>query len=83
MGGETEAAWRSVLDDLLARGLAAPELLIVDGGKGLEAALGSLWSDITVERCRVHTERNLVAHAPKHLDVEIKADYNDMMYPGQ
>ena len=40
MGGETEAAWRHVLEDLLGRGLKAPELLIVDGGKGLEAALG-------------------------------------------
>jgi len=39
MGGETEAAWRHVLEDLLGRGLKAPELLIVDGGKGLEAAL--------------------------------------------
>ncbi len=38
MGGGTEAAWRHVLEDLLARGLAAPALLIVDGGKGLEAA---------------------------------------------
>ena len=80
MGGETEAAWRYVLDDLLARGLAAPELLIVDGGKGLEAALASLWSDIPVQRCTVHKERNLLAHAPKHLHDEIKADYNDMMY---
>jgi len=69
-----------VLDDLLARGLAAPELLIVDGGKGLEAALASLWSDIPVQRCTVHKERNLLAHAPKHLHDEIKADYNDMMY---
>ena len=80
MGGETQAAWRSVLDDLLARGLKAPELLIVDGGKGLEAALASLWSDIAVQRCSVHKERNLLAHAPKHLHDEIKADYNDMMY---
>ena len=32
MGGETQAAWRHVLEDLLARGLKAPELLIVDGG---------------------------------------------------
>ncbi|MCH8036379.1 MAG: transposase, partial [Proteobacteria bacterium] len=71
---------RSVLDDLLARGLAAPELVIVDGGKGLEAALASLWSDIPVQRCTVHKERNLLAHAPKHLHDEIKADYNDMMY---
>jgi putative transposase len=80
MGGETEAAWRHVLDDLLARGLRTPELVIVDGGKGLEAALASLWSDVAVQRCTVHKERNLLAHAPKDLHDEIKADYTDMMY---
>ena len=80
MGGETEAAWRHVLEDLLARGLKAPELLIVDGGKGLEAALASLWSDIPVQRCTVHKERNLLAPAPKELHDEIKADFTDMMY---
>ncbi len=80
MGGESEAAWRCVLDDLLARGLRAPELVIVDGGRGLEAALASLWSDIPVQRCTVHKERNLLSHAPKQLHDEIKADYSDMMY---
>ena len=39
MGGETAEARRSVLDDLVARGLRRPEFLIVDGGKGLNAAL--------------------------------------------
>jgi transposase-like protein len=80
LGGESEAAWRAVLDDLLARGLAKPELVIVDGGKGLEAALASLWEDIPVQRCTVHKERNLLAHAPKHLHDEVKADFNDMMH---
>jgi transposase-like protein len=80
MGGETEAAWRAVLDDLLARGMAMPELVIVDGGKGLEAALASLWPDVPVQRCTVHKERNLLAHAPKHLHDEIKADFNDMVH---
>ena len=42
MGGETEAAWRCVLEELLARGLGTPELVIVDVGKGLKAALASL-----------------------------------------
>jgi putative transposase len=28
----------------------------------------------------VHKERNLLAHAPKHLHDEIKADFNDMMH---
>jgi hypothetical protein len=27
MGGESEAAWRGVLDDLIARGLRTPEFL--------------------------------------------------------
>jgi putative transposase len=80
MGGETEAAWRAVFDDLVARGLAKPELVIVDGGKGLEAALASLWADVPVQRCTVHKERNLLAHAPKHLHDEIKADFNDMVH---
>jgi transposase-like protein len=80
MGGETEAAWRAVLDDLVARGLAKPELVIVGGGKGLEAALASLWGDVPGQRCTVHKERNLLAHAPKHLHAESKADFNDMMH---
>jgi putative transposase len=79
MGGESEAAWRAVLDDLMARGMARPELVVVDGGKGLEAALARLWDDVPVQRCTVHKERNLLAHAPKHLHDEIKADFNDMM----
>jgi putative transposase len=80
MGGESEAAWRAVLDDLVARGLAKPELVVVDGGKGLEAALASLWDDVPVQRCTVHKERNLLGHAPKHLHAEIKADFNDMVH---
>src|SRR5512147_2528287 len=34
MGGESEAAWRALLDDLVARGLKTPEFLIVDGAAG-------------------------------------------------
>ena len=36
MGGESEAAWRGVLDDLVARGLHTPQFLIIDGAAGLE-----------------------------------------------
>ncbi len=80
MGGESEAAWRALLEDLTGRGLARPDLVIVDGGKGLEAALAGLWDDVPVQRCTVHKERNLLAHAPKHLHDEIKADFNDMVH---
>jgi transposase-like protein len=80
MGGESEAAWREVLDDLVSRGLRTPELLISDGGKGLAAALAALWPMIPVQRCTVHKHRNLLAHAPKKLHDEISADYTDMIY---
>jgi putative transposase len=48
MGGESEAAWRTLLDDLVKRGLKTPELAIVDGAPGLEKALAALWSDIPI-----------------------------------
>jgi putative transposase len=80
MGGESEAAWRALLDDLVARGLRAPELLIVDGAPGLEKALAALWPDVPAQRCTVHKHRNLLAHAPDKLHGEISADYQDMIY---
>jgi transposase-like protein len=80
MGGETSAAWRTVLDDLVKRGLRKPEFLIVDGGTGLEQALAALWGDVPTQRCTVHKHRNLLAHAPQRLHEEVSADYNDMIY---
>jgi putative transposase len=80
MGGESEAAWRSLLDDLISRGLPAPDLAIIDGAPGLEKAVGLVWPDALVQRCTVHKHRNLLAHAPDRLHDEISADYNDMIY---
>jgi len=67
MGGESEAAWRGILDDLIARGLCTPDFLITDGGAGLDRALAALWPD-------------LLAHAPDALHEEVTADYTDMLY---
>jgi transposase-like protein len=80
MGGESEAAWRGVLDDLIARGLRTPEFLIIDGAAGLEKALAALWPEVPTQRCTVHKHRNLLAHAPEALHEEISADYTDMIY---
>ena len=80
MGGESEAAWRGVLDDLVARGLKTPEFLIVDGAAGLEKALAALWPAVPAQRCTVHKHRNLLAHAPEALHEEVSADYTDMIY---
>ena len=80
MGGESEAAWRALLDDLASRGLRAPELVIVDGAPGLERALAALWPQLPTQRCTVHKHRNLLAHAPAKLHEEVSADYQDMIY---
>jgi putative transposase len=80
LGGESEAGWRSTLDDLIARDLRTPEFLIVDGAAGLEKALAALWPDVPCQRCTVHKQRNLLAHAPKRLHEELSADYTDMIY---
>lgn len=80
MGGESEAAWRDVLDDLVARGLQTPQFLIIDGASGLERALAALWPDVPTQRCTVHKHRNLLAHAPEALHGEVSADYTDMIY---
>ena len=80
MGGETTEAWRTVLDDLIGRGLYRPEFLIVDGAPGLEKAIAAVWDGVPVQRCTVHKHRNLLAHAPERLHDEITADYTDMIY---
>jgi putative transposase len=80
MGGEATAAWRTILDDLVGRGLRTPEFVIVDGAPGLEGALAALWPDVPTQRCTVHKHRNLLAHAPDRLHEEVSADYTDMIY---
>jgi transposase-like protein len=80
MGGESAEAWRTVLGDLIKRGLRRPEFLIVDGAPGLDKAIASVWDGVPVQRCTVHKHRNLIAHAPERLHDEITADYNDMIY---
>jgi transposase-like protein len=80
MGGESTQAWRSVLDDLIGRGLRRPELLIVDGAQGLEKAITAVWDGVPVQRCTVHKHRNLLAHAPERLHEEVTADYSDVIY---
>src|SRR5437868_5461245 len=80
MGGESAEAWRSVIDDLVKRGLRRPAFLIVDGAPGLDKAIAAVWDGVPVQRCTVHKHRNLLAHAPERLHDEITADYNDLIY---
>jgi putative transposase len=78
--GESTAGWRSVLADLVERGLAAPQLCIIDGSGGLRAALTQQWPQTAVQRCTVHKLRNLHAHAPHHSYAAVKSDFHAIVY---
>jgi transposase-like protein len=74
-GGESFAAWKGCLDGLVARGLRAPVLAIIDGNAGLRRAVGEIWPQAAVQRCCVHKLRNLERRAPKHALAEIRDDF--------
>ena len=79
-GSESHEAWKGFLDDLVARGLKAPMLCIVDGNPGLRRAVELVWPKADVQRCAVHKLRNLERKAPKHAREEIAADFHAIVY---
>jgi putative transposase len=74
------AAWGGVLEDLSARGLPVPALVVIDGSKGLRGAVTECWPKVAVQRCTVHKLRNLKAHAPKRLHDELHQNYHEIVY---
>src|SRR2546430_2525410 len=81
-GGESLAAWKGCLDDLVARGLRAPVLAIIDGNAGLRRAVREICPGSAVQRCCVQKLRNLERRAPKHVLAEIRDDFHRIVYAG-
>jgi len=79
-GGESFSAWKGCLDDLVARGLRAPLLAIIDGNAGLRRAVELVWRRAAVQRCCVHKLRNLERKAPKHALAEIRDDFHRIVH---
>jgi transposase-like protein len=79
-GGESFAAWKGCLDNLVARGLRTPLLAVIDGNAGLRRAVEEIWPRAAVQRCCVHKLRNLERKAPKHVLAEIRDDFHRIVY---
>jgi hypothetical protein len=79
-GQESEAAWRELVQSLVARHLGTPALAVIAGNPGLQAALLAQWSQIAIQRCTNHKLRNLLAKASAHLREELAEDYRPMVY---
>jgi putative transposase len=72
---ESSECWGGFVEGLVGRGLKRPRLVIIDGNKGLRAAVEKNWPGIEVQRCTVHKLRNLERHVPRHALEEVKSDY--------
>jgi transposase-like protein len=59
---ESAAEWQLFLDDLFRRGLTGEglDMICVDGGQGLLAALPNVYHRIPVQRCWAHKIRNIL-----------------------
>lgn len=79
-GAESGASWQLLLEDLAARRLGRPRLLISDGNPGLKSALERVWPGVAHQRCTVHKLRNLLAKAPKHAQQAVHEDYHRVLY---
>ena len=79
-GAESTDGWQMLLEDLAARKMGRPRLVMSDGNPGMGAALNRLWPGVAHQRCTVHKLRNLLAKAPKHAHEAVREDYHRIVY---
>jgi putative transposase len=77
---ESSECWGGFVEALVDRGLNRPSLVIIDGHRGLRAAVEKKWPGIAVQRCTVHKLRNLQRYVPRHALGEVKRDYHAIIY---
>jgi len=80
-GAESAAQWEQFLGDLIRRGLTGErlEMLCVDGGSGLLAALPTAYPEVPVQRCWAHKIRNVLNKIRKPDQAAIKASLHRIM----
>jgi putative transposase len=78
---ESAAQWELFLGDLVRRGLVGKrlEMLCVDGGAGLLAALPTAYPEVPVQRCWAHKIRNVLNKVRKPDQAALKASLHRIM----
>jgi transposase-like protein len=78
---ESAAQWEQFLTDLYRRGLTGRglEMIGVDGGSGLLAALPVVYPGIAIQRCWAHKIRNVLNKVRKADQPSVKADLHAVM----
>lgn len=80
-GSESAAEWEKFLADLYRRGLTGEglDMICVDGGSGLLAALPGVFHDIPVQRCWAHKIRNVLNKIRKADQPKVKRALHKIM----
>ena len=78
---ESAAEWERFLGDLIRRGLIGDrlEMICVDGGAGLLAALPTAYPGVPVQRCWAHKIRNVLGKVRVADQPAVKADLHAIM----
>ncbi len=71
---ESESSWGEFFGSLKERGLKDVRLVTSDDHKGLVQAVRKHFQGASWQRCQTHFSRNMLDHAPKALQPEIKED---------
>jgi transposase-like protein len=72
---ESHEDWLALGRDLIARGLAAPMLIVADGAPGLLKAVEQCWPHSDRQHCTVHRPRNLLAKLPQSERQRVRQAY--------
>ncbi|MCA9926184.1 MAG: IS256 family transposase [Anaerolineales bacterium] len=76
---ESTEAWKTVLRDLKARGMSAPQLAVADGALGFWNALREVYPQTDWQRCWVHKMINVLDKLPQRLQGRAKAQLREIM----
>lgn len=83
---ENKRECAAFLQELVERGFRTPHglLVVLDGAKGLRAAVREVFGDVPVQRCQWHKRENVVSYLPKPQQVgwrrKIQAAYGHPRY---
>ena len=77
---ESELSWGELFDDMLARGLPLPHMLIADGAGGIWAAATKSFPDAKQQRCWFHKTMNVLDKVGERVKDEVKAALHEAMY---
>jgi putative transposase len=80
-GSESAAEWEGFLTDLYRRGLEGRsfDMICLDGGAGLLAALPSIYPNVAVQRCWAHKIRNILGKVRRRDQAAVKNDLHAVM----